>query len=95
MKSRKGRINYKKKVEQQYTKGDLRAAWKGIKSMASIDQLNCEPKQLISINGTNAEELPNAFNSFFCRFERTDLYGNFSKLCSSVNLVATSVIFFT
>ena len=31
---------YKDKIEQRYSKGDLRAAWKGIKNMASVRNAN-------------------------------------------------------
>lgn len=40
--------------------------------MASINQQTCETRQLISVNGVDDTDLPNAFNSFFSRFERSD-----------------------
>lgn len=35
---RSDKLEYKDKTEAQYSRGDLRAAWHGIKNMASINQ---------------------------------------------------------
>ena len=47
---RKSKIKYRNKIESQYCSGDLRAAWRGIKSMASINQSSCETRQPIRVN---------------------------------------------
>lgn len=39
---RKAKILYRKTIEKQYISGDLRVAWQGIKSMASISHYTCE-----------------------------------------------------
>ena len=53
----KAKMNYKKKIETQFNNGDLRSAWKGIKHMASINQLPCESSKYISIKGVDAKHL--------------------------------------
>lgn len=68
----KTKMNYKKKIETQFNNGDLRSAWRGIKYMASINQLPCESSKCIRVKGVDEAALPNTFNSFFSRFERPD-----------------------
>ncbi len=61
----KAKMNYRKKIEIKYSSGDLRAAWQGIKTMASINQCTHETKQLIKVNGVDDTDLSDTFNSFF------------------------------
>lgn len=64
----KAKMNYKKKIETQFNNGDLRSAWRGIKYIASINQLPCEYSKCITVKGVDEAALPNTFNSFFSRF---------------------------
>uniref|UniRef100_A0A1A8LS20 Reverse transcriptase domain-containing protein n=3 Tax=Nothobranchius TaxID=28779 RepID=A0A1A8LS20_9TELE len=57
-----------------YSGGDLKAAWKGIKCMASCNHQK-EDKKPINVKGVPDSVLPDVFNSFFSRFERGDLVG--------------------
>ena len=65
---RKSKIQYRDKIKELYCSGDLRAAWQGIKQMASINQYSGETRQLTTISGVNDADLPNAFYSFFFSF---------------------------
>ena len=77
---RKAKLKYKEKIEVQYSSGDLRAAWQGIKNMASINQHANETRTSISVNGVECSDLPNSFNHFFSRFESSDFSESIS-LC--------------
>lgn len=66
---RKAKMKYKNKIESQNCSGVLRAAWRGIKSMPSINQSSCETIQAIHVNGVDDDNLANCFNSFFSWFE--------------------------
>lgn len=81
---RKAKIQYRDKIEEQYCSGDLRAAWQGIKQMASINQNSGQTRQLTTISGVNDADLPNAFNSFFSPFERSDFLCKISTLRMSL-----------
>ncbi len=50
----KAKMNYRRKVETQYSNSDLRAAWHGIKCMSSINQSPYETKQLIRVEGVTS-----------------------------------------
>lgn len=76
---RKAKMKYRRKVEEQYSGGDLRAAWRGIKSMASLNQ-QAERRMPITVQGVESCDLPNAFNLFFSRFESSDFSDNISML---------------
>lgn len=80
----KAKAKYKEKIENQYVNGDLRSAWQGIKSMASINQHAIDTKQPISINGVEDIDLSNTFNRFFSRFERSDFTQDVSRLRDSL-----------
>lgn len=73
----KAKLKYKDKTEAQYSRGDLGAAWHGIKNMASINQ-RAETRKAISVNGAANFDLPDTFNSFFSCFESSDLSENIS-----------------
>lgn len=81
---RKAKMKYRNKIESLYCRGDLRAAWTGIKSMASINQSSCETKQVIHVNGVDNTDLVNVFNSFFSRFERSDFVNDISEMRESL-----------
>ena len=68
----------------QFTSGNIRAAWQGLKSMACINQYAEEAKQLVTINGINYADLPNTFNCFFSRFERSDFISEVHMLRDSL-----------
>ena len=68
---RKAKIQYKNNIENPYNSGDLKAAWHGIKTMAAINQPLCKTGQPIKLNGIDDSDLPNTFNQFFSRFERS------------------------
>ncbi len=44
---RKAKMKHRNKIQSQYCSGDLRAAWRDIKSMASINQSSCETTWVI------------------------------------------------
>ena len=75
---RKAKMKYREKVEERYSGGDLRAAWRGIKSMASINQCSSESRQPITVKGIDVPDLSNAFNMFYSRFESSDFSENIS-----------------
>lgn len=52
--------------------------------MASINHCATESKQFTRVNGVDEADLPNTFNSFFSRFERSDFYDNVSQLRESL-----------
>lgn len=58
------KIRYRKKIENHYGSGDLRAAWQGIKSMAAIYQPTNETRQPTRITGVENADLPDAFVYF-------------------------------
>lgn len=91
---RKAKSVYRDKMELKYTSGDLRTAWKGIKSMASISQGSSErdSNSTIKIEGINMTDLPNAFNSFYARFEVHDFSENTSLLRDSLTPDSNIVI---
>lgn len=78
--ARKARINYKNKIERLYSGGNLRAAWSGIKSMASVNQDTRETRAPICVNGVECKDLPKTFNSFYARFERPDTAQKVSEI---------------
>lgn len=53
---RKAKLKYKDKIEARYSSGDLRAAWQGIKNMASINQQNNNRKP-IRVKGVDNSDL--------------------------------------
>ena len=69
-------MKYREKVEERYSGGDLRAAWRGIKSMASINQYSSESRQ--PITGVDVPDLSNVFTVFYSRFESSDFSENIS-----------------
>lgn len=91
---RKAKIVYRDKVELKYSSGDLREAWRGIKSMSSISQgnNNDRARNTINIEGTNEADLPNAFNIFYSRFEKNDFSINTSTLRESLSPISDIVI---
>lgn len=81
------------KLEHKYTSRDLRATWKGIKSTASISQGSSESdRNIVKIEGINMTDLPNAFNSFYSRFEVHDFSENISLLRDSVTPYSNNII---
>ena len=75
---RKAKMKYREEVEERYSEGDLRAAWRGIKSMASINQYSSESRQPITVKGVDVPDLSNVFNMFYARFESSDFSENIS-----------------
>lgn len=53
------KMKTKEKIEMQYDSGNLRAAWQGIKILASLNQCANETKQSFSVNGVDDSDLPN------------------------------------
>lgn len=53
-------------MKNAHKDGDLRAAWKDIKNMASVNQ-PCETKPAISVNGVN-DTVSRYFQCIFCTF---------------------------
>lgn len=80
----KAKSKYRENIEKQYVNGDLRAAWRGIKSMATINQYGNEPKQQISLNSVQDDCLPDVFNTFFLRFETSDFMHDVSRVKNSL-----------
>lgn len=66
-------MKIREEIEMQYSSGSLRAAWRGIKTVASINQCAKERKQSISVNGADDSDLPNHSQLiFFSCFERSE-----------------------
>ncbi|KAK0146882.1 putative RNA-directed DNA polymerase from transposon BS [Merluccius polli] len=63
------KLKYKNKVEQTFEKGNLRAAWQGIKNMAAVNSVSTSRKP-IQVAGRSSTSLPNDLNSFYTRFEK-------------------------
>ena len=60
---------YKDKVEHKYSSGDLWEAWRGNKSMSSINQINSESdRKPFKIEGINEADLPNTSNDLHSCF---------------------------
>lgn len=76
-------MNCKKKIETQFNNGDLRSAWRGIKYMASINQLPCQSSKCFRVKGVDEAALPNTFNSFFSHFQRPDSVSHAHQLMES------------
>ena len=83
---RKAKRMYKDMVEHKYSSGELRAAWKGIKSMSSINHRNSDSdRKPLNIVGISDADLPNTFNDFYSRFEKHDFSSNISLLRQSLS----------
>ncbi len=80
---RKAKLKYRNKIENQFSGGDLRAAWSGIKAMASINQPTLT-KNLVTVSGVNDMDLADVFNSFFSHWERTDFLSNITIMRESL-----------
>ena len=81
---RKAKRQYKDKVEMQYSSGDIRAAWQGIKTMASVNQRVDGTRKSVSVEGVDDQDLPNVLNTFYARFERHDFSESISALRESL-----------
>jgi hypothetical protein len=81
----KAKREYKDKIEQRYSSGDLRAAWKGIKNMASVNQKCDVVKKQVKLDGVDDCDLPNVLNDFYTRFEQHDFSSDISDLRKSFN----------
>jgi hypothetical protein len=79
----KAKREYKDKIEQRYSSGDLRAAWKGIKHMASVNQKCDTVKKQVKLDGVDDCDLPNVLNDFYTRFEQHDFSSDVSDLRKS------------
>lgn len=62
------KLKYKNKVEQTFGKGNLRAAWQGLKNMAAVNSVSTSRKP-IQVAGSSFTSLPNDLNSY-TRFEK-------------------------
>ena len=70
---------YKDKVESQFQCGDLRQAWRGIKTMAGASSRAPSSSLPIPSQCQNAADFSNQLNSHFARFE-----GDFSSELATV-----------
>ncbi len=62
------KLRYKNKVEQKLIDGNLRSAWQGLNTMASINTGDINPRT-IRVEGSSSTSLPDDLNSFYTRFE--------------------------
>ena len=84
---------YKDKVEHKYSSGALRAAWKGIKSMSSINQRNSDSdRKPLKIEGINDADLPNTFKKLYSSCGKHDFPENISLLRESLSSDCNIVI---
>lgn len=82
---RKAKKIYREKIELQYSSGNLRDAWKGIKSMAAINQNKDSTGKHVNLEGVKDQELPNVLNAFYSRFEQLDFSDKISELKNSLS----------
>ncbi|KAG1960366.1 hypothetical protein F2P79_006258 [Pimephales promelas] len=87
------KLKFKNKVEQTFAKGNLRAAWQGIKNMAAVNSVSSSRKP-IEVAESCSTSLPNDFNTFFTRFEKdnsTQLESIISTLRSDDNGLSINI----
>ena len=61
------KLNYKNKVEEKFSQGNLRSPLQGLKRMAAVNlPTNSNP---VNIPSSTSASFPNDLNSFFSRFE--------------------------
>lgn len=78
---------YSDKIELQYSSGNLREAWQGIKSMASFNQNKFSTGKHVNLEGVTDQDLPNILNSFYSRFEQPDFSEKISQIKHSFSPV--------
>lgn len=82
---RTAKLKFKNKVEKNFTSGNLRSAWQGLKTMASANT-PVSSHRTIQVAGNNTSSLPDDLNAFFTRFESdnsTQLHDSRAALTSS------------
>lgn len=62
------KLQYKNKVEEKFITGDLRSAWQGLKTMASVNTAS-SPLRTIQVECSTPSSLPDDLNTFYTRFE--------------------------
>ena len=78
---RKAKMEYKEKVEQQFAGGDMRQAWKGLKTLTGQDK---PQPHTFSMPLSEREEHANKLNEFYCRFERDDVEEKLSEVMADL-----------
>jgi hypothetical protein len=69
---RKAKAEYKEKVEKQFEGGNIRDAWRGLKTLTGQNKPQCAA---ISTSLDERVAYADKLNEFYCRFERDDLGG--------------------
>jgi hypothetical protein len=74
---RKAKAEYKEKVEKQFEGGNMRDAWKGLKTLTGQNKPQCTA---ISTSLDERVAYADKLNEFYCRFERDDLESDLSAV---------------
>jgi hypothetical protein len=82
---RKAKRQYKDKIESQYSAGNIRAAWQGIKNMSSINKRVDFSNKPVSLEGVDDQEIPNVLNLFYARFEKHDFSEDLADVKDSLS----------
>lgn len=67
------KLEYKNKVEEKFTTGNLRSAWQGLKTMASVNTAVTTSTRNIQVECSNPSSLPDDLNVFYTRFESDNI----------------------
>ena len=81
---RKAKESYKNKIQANFSGGSIRGAWKGIKSMASVNSAAGAKKQKVCVEGVSMQDLPDQLNTFFTRFEKYNFSADLNALKTSL-----------
>ncbi|XP_039459779.1 uncharacterized protein LOC116320226, partial [Oreochromis aureus] len=66
------KLEYKNTVEKKITTGDLRSAWQGLKTVASVNTVVTTPRT-IQVEGSNPSSLPDDLSAFYTREESAQI----------------------
>ncbi|KAM3624257.1 uncharacterized protein V6R79_021176 [Siganus canaliculatus] len=86
------KLNYRNKVEEKFTHGNLRSAWQGLKRMAAVNTTSSTAPILIP--ESSPASLANDLNSFYTRFE-TDNSTQLANIRSRLQPSSSAITFYT
>ena len=89
---RQEKQKYKQQVELKFAGGNLRDAWKGLKTMAAVNTITDQSISKVRLQGLSDESLPEMFNDFFTRFEEHNCSSGLFGLNSSLTFDKAAVI---
>ena len=76
---RAAKLAYKQKVESQFRSGQMRDAWRGLKTLTG-QNTPCKSRPNYLSSDTMRTEFADELNDFYCRFERVDLRKDLSQI---------------